>query len=420
LSVPSYFDAPDYNVQKEVKKQIQQELSTIMRSEIANLSTKIDSMQDVIRESTDAILREVHTGQFHPAPESKPSPIPVSTPAPRTTPQNRSIVTTTFFHEQSLARLRVHFHNESALMHWSGLMPWLRNEFHSFKQHFDLDLVNETNAFKIWNDTSRIFVEDADFCAATLHFKAAGSVKRHILFTRINENWGGLSTYIPNRTINWGNLEGIWRNQGCTKEDVLAYLNHENTTAAFTTQHQAFDHPKVHSIPLGIKDPSQLLEDLRRNSTVNKTQLLMVNSNLNNVFRYHVNDVLEKFNGTVQNTYGYKHIRLFYDEIRRSKFVLCPGGMGWDTYRAWEVLSLGGFPIIERYNRTDGWHRTFDGLPVLWVEHYDDLTTELLEKEYLRLATRHPDSYNYEKLTTKWWIDFVNSFRDDDMLQVAR
>jgi hypothetical protein len=52
-------------------------------------------------------------------------------------------------------------------------------------------------------------------------------------------------------------------------------------------------------------------------------------------------------------------------------------------------------------NRTDGWHRIFDGLPVLWVEYYDDLTTEILEK----------DSYNYEKLTTKWRIDFVNSFR---------
>jgi hypothetical protein len=289
--------------------------------------------------------------------------------------------------------------------------------FGKFKRHFDFDIVNETSALTIWKDTSRIFVHDDNFCAATLRFKAAGSVKRHILLTTFNENWGGLSTYVPNRTVNRGRLvEGHWRDQGCTKEDVMAYLNHENTIAAITTQFQAFDHPKVHSIPLGITYPNQLLESIRRNLTVNKTQLLMINSNLGNEldpneFCYHVHSVLAKFNGTVQNTYRYQDIRLFHDEIRRSKFVLCPGGLGWDTYRMWEVLSLGGFPIIERYNRTDGWHRTFDGLPVLWVEYYDELTTELLEKEYLRLATRHPDRYNYKKLTTKWWIDFVNSFR---------
>jgi hypothetical protein len=233
------------------------------------------------------------------------------------------------------------------------------------------------------------------------------------LFTHFNENWGGLSTPVPNRTVNWGLLEGHWRNQGCTKQDVLDYLNHKHLIAAITTQFQAFDHPKVHSIPIGITHPNQLLEAVHDRSPmagVNKTQLLMINNN-NADFRSHVLKVLEKFNGTVQNTYGYQDIRLFHDEIRRSKFVLCPGGMGWDTYRMWEVLTLGGFPIIERYNRTDGWHRTFDGLPVLWVEYFDDLTTELLETEYLRLATRHPESYNYEKLTAKWWIDFVNALR---------
>lgn len=316
-----------------------------------------------------------------------------------------TVVNTTFFHEQSRVRLRALLHNESALMHWAA------HDFYNFKRQFDFDIVNETNALKIWNDTSRIFVHDDNFCSATLHFKAAGSVKRHILFAHFNENWGGLSTQIANRSVQWGHLEDHWRNQGCTKNDVLAYLNHENTITAITTQFQAFDHPKVHSIPLGVTHPDQLLEGIHRNSTVNKTQLLMINSNAESPWRYHINDILEKFNGTVQNTYGYKDINLFHDEIQRSKFVYCPGGMGWDTYRMWEVLSLGGFPIIERYNRTDGWHRTFDGLPVLWVEHYYDLTTELLEKEYLRLAKAHPDSYNYEKLTTKWWIDFVNSFR---------
>lgn len=194
------------------------------------------------------------------------------------------------------------------LLHWAG------DDFYNFKQHFDIDIVTgATNALKIWNDTSRIFVHGDTFCAAIYtELQDSQKCQTSFLLTRINENWGGLSTYIPNRTVQWGSLEDQWKDQGCTKEDVLVYLNHEKTIAAITTQFQAFDHPKVHSIPLGVKQPDQLLEGVRRNSTVNKThQLLVINGHMKNAHRYHVRNVLEKFHGTVKNT-----IR-----IRRYSFV---------------------------------------------------------------------------------------------------
>jgi hypothetical protein len=53
-------------IQKEVKTQIQEQISA-MRSELVNLSTKIDSMQVDIRESIGATIRETIQASFNPA-----------------------------------------------------------------------------------------------------------------------------------------------------------------------------------------------------------------------------------------------------------------------------------------------------------------------------------------------------------------
>ena len=53
------------------------------------------------------------------------------------------------------------------------------------------------------------------------------------------------------------------------------------------------------------------------------------------------------FNGTVRNTYDPKSKRDHYRDIAESEFVLCPSGLGFDTYRLWETLILGSIPIVE-------------------------------------------------------------------------
>jgi hypothetical protein len=193
-------------------------------------------------------------------------------------------------------------------------------------------------------------------------------------------------------------------------DDVLAYLNHNHTLAAFTVQHQAFDHPKVHSIPLGIKNVEIIHRYVHDTAPVNKTQLLMMNFHERTERGIVGKIVRRNFNGTVNNTYG-SDSYLYLKEMRQSKFVMSPSGLGWDCYRNWEALYMGSFPIIERYNRSDGWHRTLDGLPVLWVDTFHDLTPQLLESAYERLTAVDVNFYEYEKLTVQWWFDFVNSFR---------
>lgn len=236
----------------------------------------------------------------------------------------------------------------------------------------------------------------------------------HVLFTRCNENFGDFSQPVPDhKTASW-NVN--WEDNGCVSaEAVFRYLNKSTTRAVFTTQHHFLDHPKVHSLPLGIKHTMKVpvLRALRE-PRVNKTKLLMINDNGWKHRKTITKIVLENFaaNGTdmaLKNTYSNKKSKHYLAELKQSKFIMAPSGLGWDCYRIWEALHFNTIPIVERYYRPhDGWRRTLSDLPVLWVEDFRNLTPSLLRVEYERIASRGSD-YSYEKLTTDWWADFVLS-----------
>jgi hypothetical protein len=122
--------------------------------------------------------------------------------------------------------------------------------------------------------------------------------------------------------------------------------------------------------------------------------------------------VIQNFRGTVQNTYqsegNYRNYLNYLAELRSSKFILSPSGMGLDCYRHWEALYMGTIPVLEHFNRSDGMYRNFDDLPVVWIDHYENLTPEFLEEEYKRIVAQ-AGTYNYEKLTRQWWIHKINS-----------
>ena len=200
-----------------------------------------------------------------------------------------------------------------------------------------------------------------------------------------------------------------------------------------------------------------------------RTQLLMINSSptptrtpqIEAVIRNFENSGLPEAKG-LANTYGREDTidgdrntdarTRYHNEISRSKFILCPSGIGWDTYRIWESIVLGAIPVIERHvyryqkvvyppssNRRDrllhpgehgvrthllrhnasletveyldGWRKSLDDLPVVWIDGTfgDHLTPKLLMERYDALAKREGE-FRYEKLTSLYWIQFVESF----------
>ena len=93
----------------------------------------------------------------------------------------------------------------------------------------------------------------------------------------------------------------------------------------------------------------------------------------------------------------------YYEQLAEAKFVLCPSGMGYDTYRHWEVLLMGSIPVFES---SPGWDRTFSKLPVVIVKSFDDITPELLETKYTEF-TSNIDRFDFERLKKAYWMDLI-------------
>jgi hypothetical protein len=121
--------------------------------------------------------------------------------------------------------------------------------------------------------------------------------------------------------------------------------------------------------------------------------------------------VIANFNSTIKNRYHEEGTNFFH-LLRESKFHICPSGLGLDSYRNYETIALGTIPIMERYYRRDGWYRTYEKLPALFVDHFDNVTPALLEEQYPRIVLRARE-YEFERLTQQWWIDLINRYRFD-------
>ncbi|KAL7473747.1 hypothetical protein ACHAXS_014493 [Conticribra weissflogii] len=285
-----------------------------------------------------------------------------------------------------------------------------------FREAFGAEIQLATNSSdqrRVFSNTDGgdIVFSEAVLCSAIKSFRDTGGIKKHLMLAGLNENWGAFSSEIPGRTAEWGEWISHWTREGCDVDDLEFYINHENVTGIFTTSHQNAikPHSKVLAMPIGVSNTEAILKQLHGFPVVNRTKLLMVNMAKSETRIAIFDRIKPNFNGTVENTFG-NDIHAFYAELRESKFILCPSGMGWDTYRSWEAIALGAIPILETYYREDGFFKVYDDLPVLWVNHYDEVTPSLLEDAYPKIMSKYHE-YKLEKLTKQWWIDTINAHR---------
>jgi hypothetical protein len=83
------------------------------------------------------------------------------------------------------------------------------------------------------------------------------------------------------------------------------------------------------------------------------------------------------------------------------KYVISPHGNGLDCHRTWEAIILGCIPIV----RTSPLDPMFEGLPVLIVKDWKDVTQELLD-------SFTPDYSALNKLTLEYWNNLINGNRE--------
>ena len=73
--------------------------------------------------------------------------------------------------------------------------------------------------------------------------------------------------------------------------------------------------------------------------------------------------------------FPYDKYRDFLDEIREHKFMICPQGHGIDCHRNWESLYMRRVPVMKEHPY---FRRLMKGLPVLFVDKWEEITEELL------------------------------------------
>lgn len=92
----------------------------------------------------------------------------------------------------------------------------------------------------------------------------------------------------------------------------------------------------------------------------------------------------------------------YWEFMNEHRFIVSPLGNGMDCHRTWEALVLGVVPIVRRSTISS----LFDGLPVIIVDKYEDITQELLDNY------EYPESFPEERLTLKYWNDMIHNTRD--------
>ena len=164
-------------------------------------------------------------------------------------------------------------------------------------------------------------------CNAILLFKEIKGVRKHVLVSQLNANWGALSSYVPNRTTDWGNWEDHFTSEGCTIDDFWWYINHPNVSAVFTTTHQWLDHPKIIAVPLGVDSKERVAQEVALQEMDNRTELLLISQSAA-PWRVEIAEhIIANFNRSIRNRY--KDNLDFWHDLRHSKFIMCPSGVVW-------------------------------------------------------------------------------------------
>lgn len=87
-------------------------------------------------------------------------------------------------------------------------------------------------------------------------------------------------------------------------------------------------------------------------------------------------------------------------------FVLSPFGNGMDCHRTWEALLCGCIPIV----RSSVFRELFEGLPVLIVDKWEDVTLARLKSTLYEFKLKHQHGeFQYEKLHLAYYTKLFHS-----------
>jgi hypothetical protein len=177
-----------------------------------------------------------------------------------------------------------------------------------------------------------------------------------VLINIFNENWGLLSTLVPNRTTDWGRC--------CFPKEyerMDRLLDHPKLLMLLINQHSNYTHRKLLTVPRGLPihedNGRQLIWDSMRVMSKEKKDELFFTASSNWKFRPMIKECISKkfgpeekvsFVGYQDNLEGRITPQEYYKRLASARLSIALPGLGYDTYRLWESLTFGVVPVIER------------------------------------------------------------------------
>lgn len=199
--------------------------------------------------------------------------------------------------------------------------------------------------------------------------------------------------------------------------DWSKYEKHldDDRMLAWFGKNLVYDHPKSHTIPLGVtnqRDPherggSQEFWNQMRATPPEKDITCYVNVGIGHKKQARYENRLQTVNYFKAQSFatcvGERSWLQYAQEMHRSRFVIAPPGEALDTFRLWEALYLGAIPVVTS-TPLDPMYREF---PVWIVEDWEEVTEEALEKKWLELS---PHFNNLPQLWAGHWYKKILSF----------
>lgn len=185
-----------------------------------------------------------------------------------------------------------------------------------------------------------------------------------------------------------------------------AILEEPSLIALFTQNPSCF-HKKLIGIPIGLANKhwphgnTQLISEVQ-SMNLQKKHLLYSNF----LIRTYPTERTLVHNLFKDRHFCYsaanKGTREYLIDLKESHFVLCPRGNGLDCHRIWETLLVDSYPIV----KSSSLDQLFNGLPVLIVNEWQDITEDLLHQTLINFS--HTD-YAFGKMYITFWTNLIKN-----------
>jgi hypothetical protein len=189
-----------------------------------------------------------------------------------------------------------------------------------------------------------------------------------------------------------------------------SFLDDPKLIAWFTQNLVGDAHPKLHPIPIGIANRywghgnAEMVQKAIDQKSDKKEHLLYFNLTIQNYYP----ERWEVFQRLGRAPFCFRTHKKRFDQylvdVSESQFVASPRGNGLDTHRLWEALYMGSYPIV----KSSSLDPLYEGLPVLVVQDWAEVTESYLKEKYEEMRGR---SYDFSKLSMEYWEKLIDSYR---------